>query len=212
MSNNTSDNSNKVYRQKINSENVFLDNSETDNQYKPSAKHISSYENYVIIQNETLHKDNRRLNDLIKDLEFRISELEDDESRSERRVSNMKGLLQNFHAMNKTRQTLQEKQDDVITQTIQDKNLYLKKAIRHIRIMESVLLCFITFCYEYYDIELFLPILSFSLCITAFQESLIHNFPKFNYTIEKMFIKNVKEEIKETEKGQDYIHQFLDEQ
>lgn len=189
--------------------NIFLDSS-TDN--IPKRSKDNNYENYVIVQNDILHKENRDLSGQVKELERRISEFEEDEGRAERRISNMKGLLQNFHAMNKTRKDIQERQEKIIRESVCDKNSYMFRAIKNLRVLETIMVFFIAVCCEYYSTEVAVPVITLSLFVTAFQESLIYNFPKLEYSVEKAIINKKKKEIEDTEKGQDYIYEFLDQQ
>ena len=61
----------------------------------------SSYERYIILMNDTLQLENKKNTTMIAELESSIEELNDEIGTSDVRNSNIKGLLKNFHEMNK---------------------------------------------------------------------------------------------------------------
>lgn len=175
-------------------------------------KESSAEQKYILLQNEDLNAKNLDLLVRINLLENSALEHEEEQSRAESRANNLKGLLKNFHEMEKMRKEISKYQRLVIHECRTDVGMFKKHATRHLRYLEVCSILFTTFCYEYYEFIYFLPIFCLVLVMVAFQESTLANLPSLHY--EKFDSKRKELEIKVEEivKAQDYIYEFLDQQ
>jgi hypothetical protein len=192
-------------------------NSETVNIFLPEGKSkeliegANVYESYIILQNNTLHSQNRKLLEQVKVLETRLEELENIEDRADVRNNNLKGLLKNFHEMDKWRKEVEKNLKEIIKNTEMEVEFFRWRATRHLRIFESIILCFLAIWFETLELISFINILSFAMIVVSFQEATLANVPLLIYEEENK-IKELTNEIKKAVKAQDYIHEFLDQQ
>jgi hypothetical protein len=172
----------------------------------------SAYEKYIILMNETLQFQNQENILKIRDLEEQVVVFENDIGRSEARATNLKGLLKNFHEMDSQLREVAESQAKV-TETIRSGVLqFKKKALRHIRVLQTIMIAFVAFSYEFMCFYNFLPILFMMIVIAAFQESNMSALQIADCKEHEQKIKELNEKIKITVKSQDYIYEFLDDQ
>lgn len=167
---------------------------------------------YIILMNDELHVQNRDLLKRVSKLEDQVEEFEDEQGQTEVRRNNMKGLLKNFHEMNKWHKEVSEKQGNVIQSAHKDVQHFRWRATKHLRILEACLLVFLAVCYENYSFLHFLPVFACLLVVVSFQESTLQNIPPLEYKTQDDRIKVLLKEIQDTMKAQDYIHDFLDQQ
>jgi len=175
-------------------------------------KDASPHEKYIILQNDTLQVDIREHLLAIQKLHNRVEELEDTEERAETRISNIKGLLKNFHEMDKCRQELERNQREIIVNSNADMKSFRWRATRHLRILEAVLLLFLAVCFEFFAFTNLLPTLMCIMTVVSFQESTLYNLPALQYKEQENKIEELETDIKKTINAQDYIHEFLDQQ
>lgn len=187
--------------------NVYLTNQEKENVLKDATPH----EKYILLQNDTLHVQNRELTEENLSLSNKVDEMEEDIDRSQVRATNLKGLLKNLHEINKKYQTIESDYKNIVKKVRSDNYAFKYKATRHLRVFEALLFCFLVLCYENYSIIYFLPICCFVFVTIAFQESTLMNLPLFVYK-EMDQIKDNIQDIKDIEKAQDYLHEFIDNQ
>lgn len=172
----------------------------------------SAYEKYIILMNETLQFQNQENILKIRDLEEQVVVFENDIGRSEARATNLKGLLKNFHEMDSQLREVAENQAKV-TETIRSGVLqFKKKALRHIRVLQTIMIAFVAFSYEFMCFYNFLPILFMMIVIAAFQESNMSALQIADCKEHEQKIKELNEKIKIIVKSQDYIYEFLDDQ
>ena len=164
-------------------------------------------ENYIILMNDTLQAEQRTLTKQIQELEVTIDELEADNDRMEKGRTYMKGLLKNFNELGKYREIVIQNQDKLLETIPNDLKLFKHQATKHLRILQSILIVFVGIWYETHFIVDFISIFTVLVVIVAFQESTIWNVPmpkiQNNITL-------IKKEIIALEKGQDYIHELVD--
>ena len=170
----------------------------------------SSYERYIILMNDTLQLENKKNTTMIAELESSIEELNDEIGTSDVRNSNIKGLLKNFHEMNKWYSDLDMHKSSIISKIQTDINQYKYNAKKHIRMLEAGLLCVLGFVYENYSTYNFVSMLCLLCVVVSFQESLLLNLQLPECTYEKELMSLLKEDISKTTKAQDYIHEFID--
>jgi hypothetical protein len=172
----------------------------------------SPHEKYIILMNDTLQAENREYVILIKELEDRVEEMEEELGSVETRNSNIKCLLKNFHEMDKWRRELSEQEKEMLSCTQSSIHSFKYRATRHLRVLEGILALFIGLCFEYFPRFEFFPVFGIFIVIVAFQESTLQNLQLPSFPKEEKKAKQIREEITKTVKAQDYIHEFLDSQ
>ena len=172
----------------------------------------SPHERYIILMNETLQVDNRRLAGTVTDLESQVEELESDNSSMEKSKTYMKGLLKNFIEMTKWYKEICTHHDDIRAGIIQDLKAFKYKATRHLRILEGIMMVFMAVWYEYNTISIFLPVMGAITFMLAFQESTLMNLKICPYKTDTNKISDLTKEISKAEAAQDYIHVLIDQQ
>jgi hypothetical protein len=172
----------------------------------------SAQERYIILMNETLQCQNQENILKIRELEEQVAVFENDIGRSEARATNLKGLLKNFHEMDSQLREVAENQAKV-AETIRSGILqFKKKSLRHLRALQTIMIAFVAFSYEFMCFYDFLPILFIMIVIAAFQESNLSALQIADCQEHEQKIKELNEKIKITVKSQDYIYEFLDDQ
>ena len=172
----------------------------------------SPHEKYIILMNDTLQTENREYLIRVKELENRVEEMETDLGLAEIRNVNIKGLLKNFHEMNKWRKDLSEQEKEILTKTQSSIQSFKYRATRHLRVLEAILVLFVGMCFQYFPITEFLSVLVMLMIIVFFQESILQNLQLPVFPKEEEKAKKLSKEIQKTIKAQDYIHEFLDSQ
>ena len=162
--------------------------------------------------NETLQFQNQENILKIKELEEQVAVFENDIGRSEARASNLKGLLKNFHEMDSQLREVAENQAKVAETIRSGIFQFKKKALRHLRVLQTIMIAFVGFSYEFMCFYDFLPILFIMIVIAAFQESNLSALQIADCQEHEQKIKELNEKIKITVKSQDYIYEFLDDQ
>ena len=175
-------------------------------------KEASPHERYIILMNDTLQTENRQHVIQIKELEDRVEEMDGELGQAETRNSNIKGLLKNFHEMDKWRKEVNEKEAKMLEETQRAIRAFKWKATRHLRVLEAILALFVGMCFEYYPWTQFLPVLGILMIVVSLQESTLQNLVLASFPEEEKRVKELREDITKTVKAQDYIHEFLDSQ
>lgn len=172
----------------------------------------SAQERYIILMNETLQFQNQENIIKIRDLEEQVVVFENEIGRSEARASNLKGLLKNFHEMDSQLREVAENQAKVAENIRSGILQFKKKSLRHLRALQTIMIAFVAFSYEFMCFYDFLPILLIMIVIAAFQESNLSALQIADCQEHEEKIKELNEKIKITVKSQDYIYEFLDDQ
>jgi hypothetical protein len=172
----------------------------------------SAHERYIILMNETLQFQNQENILKIRDLEEQVAVFENDIGRSEARATNLKGLLKNFHEMDSQLREVAENQAKVAETIRSGIFQFKKKSLRHLRALQTIMIAFVAFSYEFMCFYDFLPILFIMIVIAAFQESNLSALQIADCEEHEQKIKELNEKIKITVKSQDYIYEFLDDQ
>ena len=146
-------------------EHLVLTTQETERILSVSTPH----EKYIILLNDILQAKNRNYIQIIKDLEISVSELKIESNYAH-------NLLNNYMKIKKLYGELSDNQNYIIQNTRYTHNIFKQKAIRHLRIFQSLLLIFLAIWYEYHIAWVdFLPILGIFAVFVAFQESTLYN-------------------------------------
>ena len=164
---------------------VVLNDKQEDNQSD------NTYERYIIDNNKRLQEENTCLKLSVNSLEDRIEELEEDTATEEKRNQYLKSLLKNFNEIHKNTQELNS-----IEYKINKKHYYLIAETVPI----LVLLTSMLFGRMWYLTPLFTTLGTVGVKIRHAKS-----------TSELYKSKNrIENEIKDIEKGQDYIYEFID--
>ena len=146
-------------------EHLVLTTQETERILSVSTPH----EKYIILLNDILQAKNRNYIQIIKDLEISLSEIKIESNYAH-------NLLNNYMKIKKLYGELSDNQNYIIQNTRYTHNIFKQKAIRHLRIFQSLLLIFLAIWYEYHIAWVdFLPILGIFAVFVAFQESTLYN-------------------------------------
>lgn len=175
-------------------------------------KESSPEQKYILLQNEDLSAKNLDLLVRINLLETSAAEHEEEQARAESRVNNLKGLLKNFHEMDKIRKEISNYQRIMIHECRKDVGVFKNCATLHLRYLEVCFTLFTAFCYEYYEFIYFLPVFCLILVVVAFQESTLANLPSLHNEEMDNKRNELETRVEEIVKAQDYIHEFLDQQ
>ena len=187
----------------------FLTSKEKEEKILENA---SVSEKHIINQNEVLFIENRQLSNKNKELSCKIEDMESYEDRSDNRTNTMKGLLKNFHEMDKWRKEIYDNQTNIILYVNKDMKNFTHKARYHLRLLQSFLLLLTAMCFEFLETNCFITVLSLSIIVASFQESMLMNLPLFEYHVASSRVKELILEIDIAIKANDYIHDFLDQQ
>ena len=188
--------------------NIFLTSKERTNIEQVASAH----QMYIIVQNEALHSTNKTLTEANVELTTRIEELESYEDRADNRTNTMKGLLKNFHEMDKWRREISDEQGVIIVSVHQDIRKFTQKARYHLRLLQAMFFCLVVICFEFLGTECFVVTFCLCLVVSAFQESTLLNLPVFHYPKQEARILCLRAETERIIKANDYIHEFIDQQ
>jgi hypothetical protein len=170
------------------------------------------HERYIILMNDTLQGDNRKLTKSLTDLESQIEELETDNSRMENSKTYMKGLLKNFIEITNWYKESGTIYNTTVLKMVSDFKGLKYKAVRHLRILQTIMIIFMALWFEYQPIIISLPVIGVIICNLAFQESTLYNLNICPYKTDINKISDLAKEIKNAEAAQDYIHVLIDQQ
>ena len=152
----------------------------------PENKKILSeatpHEKYIIVFNDILQAKNRKYIQIIKDLEISISELIVDTRYTD-------NSLHNLLEIKKWYAEISDNQVFIIKNTRHSIKNFKQKALKHLRIFQSLLLIFLAVWYEYHTaLTDILPIMGIFLVFVAFQESTLWNLiiPTYQDNMERI--------------------------
>ena len=193
---------------------IILKNDLTKNRSNEVLEDITSYQKYIIYMNNDLQKDNRLYILKCKELESRIEELEDDNESMEKGRVYIKGLLTNFHEMNKWYKSINKHQTQVLNSTRRFVTDYKNNYIWKLRIVQLLFFCIVLTVYFFLNIS-YSTIIMFTtpvLVLISFHENYYCNLVLPSFSTHENSIKDILCQIKKTEASQDYIYEFIDQQ
>ena len=170
----------------------------------------SAHERYIILMNDSLQK--RADKDLckIKELELRVSELEDENDSSDTRRNYIKGLLKNFHEMHKLNEKLVCLENGMKKETQRFVKSYKAGLMWHLRILHSIFAGVLALSWEFFDVWT-VAILGCTLSIvTAFHYSMMQNLSIPRLAEREDNATKLRKEKSKILVAQDYIHEFID--
>jgi len=192
-----------------NSINIFLKNDETKNQILNGS---SSHSRYIILMNETLQMENRNLSAQVKELEYKVSEAEEEIDRYDVSKRYTKGLLKNLVELEKFRAIVANNNQTIINAMNLDINQYSSKAKRHIRILESLMFVLVAIFWEtkYFDNFQLFVVFFIMLFNISFVENMHFNLPKKQFLVENEENSRSNESIKKITDSQDFLSDYID--
>jgi hypothetical protein len=179
----------------------------------PSDSADKKSTNYIIFQNDRLHAMLKKLEDELHELTLKNDELENDNESLETSKTNLKGYVQNQGEYNR----LSKKLVDVYETAITGINKYKDELEWNIKYLglAFILLEIALFIYKLYNFDLFGAIEMFILngavayivskVYKPYTEIVKIRNIKYTQTVVK-----IKEELKETSKGNDYLNDLID--
>lgn len=172
----------------------------------------SPQEKYIILMNDTLQFENKTKDNEVKRLEFQVENLENEVRKLESGRTYMKGLLKNFHGVNKWLQEISNNEQEMLVVIQKDLRQFKWKATRHLRLLEACLAIFAAYCYEFFPFFQFFQILMVLMVVVAFQESTLQNLVIPTFESKVLRINELRAEINKMDKTQDYLHEFINQQ
>lgn len=167
---------------------------------------LTPEQRYIILMNDSLNYKNRELEINVYDLESQLEVFEDDINRLEKGKSYMENLLHNFIKINDWYKIITEKQNNIIYNIEYKISNFKRKAHKHLKYLQTGMILFLAFWYEYHKFIDFFPLLSIFIVISAFQESTLWNLNLPEHIEDKNTISNLMEEInKANPSEEDYI-------
>ena len=164
------------------------------------------YENYVITQNRTLLKENKKLNGDNKDLEQKYVEMEEESGGYDRRLSTTKNYLKNFWFMNDALETT------VVEYTKLSKELNIKYLIYEFRLILITFSLFVSLCSVFGFNQWWLLIPLHLGYVYTFHQFFVDQLMKIEQKRKNILLlkKEKDKEIKELKKSMDIISEFID--
>lgn len=172
----------------------------------------SVHERYIILMNDSLQ--HRAEKDLckIKELEAKVSELEDEGDRADTRRNYVKSLLKNFHEMHKMNEKLAIFEADMKKETQDFVKAYKARASWHLRILHAIFVVVLGLGWEFTEVGNVAVLACIFATMVAFHHSMMQNLRLPLFTEREEKVKELNEEKKKILDAQDYIHEFIDSQ
>lgn len=172
----------------------------------------SVHERYIILMNDSLQQRSEKDLCKIKELEARVSELEDEGDRADTRRNYVKSLLKNFHEMHKMNEKLAIFEASMKKETQDFVKAYKARASWHLRILHAMFVVVLGMGWEFTEVGNVVVLACILTTMVAFHRSLLQNLrlPLFAEREEK--VRTINNEKKKILDAQDYIHEFIDSQ
>ena len=164
---------------------------------------ISMSESYIILMNNALQERNKQFIIKIKDTEEQLS-------RTTELSNNMKKLIKIFEDIELSRKQISENKSKIINITRSNVKNYTNKAKNHLKYLQTLMILFSVFFYEYFDFNSTLPVVIILIIISAFQESTISALQLPLCEDQENYCCELKDKIKKSIQSRDYIYTFLE--
>ncbi len=169
----------------------------------------SPQEKYIILMNDTLQADNKRLTKQISELETQVEEFEGDIERMDKGKACLKGMLNNFNEIDKLSREVVKIEKEMRCDTVNFINTYRNRTTKLLRILESALVVVFAISY-YFSISASILVSIVIILSIADAESTISCFQAPRFPLKEARLKEIAKEIIEANKGQDYIHELIE--
>ena len=189
--------------------NIFFTN---DNTKDNTLKDSTPYERYIILMNEMLQTENRKLTSEIHELEKNVGQLEEENETYDNSKRYTRGLLKNLVELEKMHSLISDKRKLMFLDSRDYINKYFKKYIYLFRVLECMLVVFSAIIYHsnIFDIMQFSIFSIFFIFPLIFTEMIFNKFdlPKYNKDIDD--IKEIEDKIKKISDSQDFLSDYID--
>ena len=189
--------------------NIFFTN---DNTKDNTLKDSTPYERYIILINESLQIENRKLSSEINELQGKIGQLEDENESYDNSKRYTRGLLKNLAELEKLHSQISNKHKLMFLDSRDYIHNYFKKYIYFFRLLECSLICFSAVIYHnnVFDSMQFLLFSIFFIFPIIFTEIIFNKFNLPKYTTEIETIKEIEDKIKKISDSQDFLSDYID--
>ena len=169
----------------------------------------SPQEKYIILMNDTLQADNKRLTKQIDELENQVEELEGDIERMDKGKACLKGMLNNFNEIDKLSKQIVKIEKEMRCDTVDHINKNKKTFYELLRITEIVFVAVLLVSY-YFNINTSYFITPLAILCFLNIETNISSIQPPRFPDKEARLKELAKEIIEANKGQDYIHELIE--
>lgn len=169
----------------------------------------SPQEKYIILMNDTLQADNKRLTKQIDELENQVEELEGDIERMDKGKACLKGMLNNFNEIDKLSKQIVKIEKEMRCDTVDHINKNKKTFYELLRITEIVFVAILLVSY-YFNINTSYFITPLAILCFLNIETNISSIEPPRFPDKEARLKELAKEIIEANKGQDYIHELIE--
>lgn len=169
----------------------------------------SPQEKYIILMNDTLQADNKRLTKQIDELENQVEELEGDIERMDKGKACLKGMLNNFNEIDKLSKQIVKIEKEMRCDTVDHINKNKKTFYELLRITEIVFVAILLVSY-YFNINTSYFITPLAILCFLNIETNISSIQPPRFPDKEARLKELAKEIIEANKGQDYIHELIE--
>jgi hypothetical protein len=189
--------------------NIFFTN---DNAKDNTLKDSTPYERYIILINETLQAENRKLSSEIHDLEKNVSQLEEENETYDNSKRYTRGLLKNLVELEKLHSQISMKRKLMFLDSKDYIQKYFKKYIYFFRVLESIMICLSAVIYHnnVFDSIQFSLFSMFFISPIILTEIIFSKFDLPKYTNDINEIKEIEDKIKKISDSQDFLSDYID--
>lgn len=189
--------------------NIFFTN---DNAKDNTLKDSTPYERYIILINETLQVENRKLSSEIHELEKNVGQLEEENESYDNSKRYTRGLLKNLVELEKMHSQISAKHKLMFLDSKDYIQKYFKKYIYFFRVLECIMICLSAVIYHnnIFDTMQFSLFSIFFIFPLVFTEMIFSKFdlPKYSNDIDT--IKEIEDKIKKIRDSQDFLSDYID--
>ena len=174
--------------------NIFFTN---DNAKDNTLKDSTPYERYIILMNEMLQTENRKLSSEIHELEKNVDRLEEENESYDNSKRYTRGLLKNLVELEKMHSQISAKHKLMFLDSRDYINKYFKKYIYLFRLLECMLVVFSAVIYHnnIFDTMQFSLFSVFFIFPVIFTENIFSKFDIPNYSNDFDTIKEIEHKI-----------------
>ena len=189
--------------------NIFFSN---DNTKDNTLKDSTPYERYIILINETLQAENRKLSSEIHELEKNIGQLEEENESYDNSKRYTRGLLKNLVELEKMHSQISVKHKLMFLDSKDYIQTYFKKYIYLFRLLESIMICLSAIIYHnnVFDTIQFSLFSIFFIFPLIFTEMIFSKFDSPKYINDFEIIKEIEDKIKKIRDSQDFLSDYID--
>ena len=179
---------------------------------EPEKTNDEIYKLYIIEQNNVLHKENLQLREEVIELKNSLELSEEQDDFNTKRSSNLKGMIKNFHEIDKYRLDYVDISEKIIKEQNKINKQYLKLLKEYAIVFSSVVITLSVFSLIFFSLLTSLYFILFGCGAFFMIYICMKHYPTYNFHNEYILRSNLYKKIDEIMKAQDYIHEFIDSQ